>query len=517
MSYSIDRSSCRARQIDGDPEKVVCVCDESSSCDDLEFSWPNEKGQTISIISSRGGKRFEVSEAERDLSECLKRDITSVRVSVNITSKLQPIMGWGGAFTDAAGSHLAKMREPLADKILASLFGPNGLQYNFARVPIAGLDFSERPYSYDDTIKNEPDLELHKWSLTKEDHVYKIPFIKKALRLTHGDLKIFGSPWSPPAWMKTSKSFVRGHLIDTDDVYKAYANYLIKFFDAYESEGIKFWGATIQNEPISAFLPFYWFNSLQMSAKETIKFVSKYYGPALEASNRTKENFKLMIGDDNLGFLNFQTPSVMADQDTAKYISGLAFHWYSSGVVPYDHLNSLYEHIKDKINFVLMTEACTGSKPTSRGPRLGDWSRGEMYASDIIEDLNRHTNGWIDFNLVLDLEGHPNWAKNYVDSSIIVDIEKGEFYKQPMYYALAHFSRLMRPGSRIVSTKFLQQSKGLSMVGAIKEDTGHLIVNILNSSNQPRKVHIAVSPDQGYSIGPIIVDEKSVTSIVTKL
>lgn len=405
----------------------------------------------------------------------------------------------------------------MGEKLISSYYG-SGLRYNFGRVPIGGTDFSARAYSYDDGENNEPDYDLINWSLAPEDEAFKIPVIKRALELIKdNNLKLFASPWSPPSWMKTNKAFARGHLIDTDQVYSSYAKYLIKFFDSYHENGIDFWGATLQNEPASAYLPIYWFNSLQFGADEQKKFITKYYGPALRATNRTKENFKLIIGDDSLGFLNLVVPGIMSDPETAQYVSGLGFHFYTSGLaVPYSMLNDVYEQVKSKIEFVMMTEGCMGSSwPSFGGPRLGDWTRGEAYASDIIEDLWRHTNAWIDWNMVLDPQGGPNWSKNWVDSPIIVDQSKKEFYKQPMYYALAHFSTLFPENCRVILPETLNGNapRYFSYVACHIEATGHLVLNTLNQSNERRALSLAINKQQINTM----IESRSITSIVIKL
>lgn len=506
--------------INNDPTKLVAVCDENSDCDDLAFEWPSQPKKAIVITSSISGKRFSVSNLDIDSSNEIliaEEASKSVKINVDIYKKHQTIMGWGGAFTDATCYNIAKVNSRLGDKLIASYYGPKGLRYNFGRVPLAGSDFSMRPYTYDDSENNQPDLGLENWSLAKEDFEYKIPVIQRALQLSgNSSVKLFASPWSAPSWMKTTKSVVRGHLLNNDTIYDAYSKYLVKFFDAYRQEGLEFWGATVQNEPGSSYFPFYFFNSLQFSSSEMARFVGKYYGPALRASGRTKENFKLMIGDDSLGFVNFQVPSVMKDNDAAQYISGLAFHWYTSGkVVSYNMLNRLYDQIGKQIEFVMMSEACTGSMPTIRGPSLGDWSRAEAYASDIIEDLKRHTSSWIDWNMVLDHEGGPNWSKNFVDSPIIVDASKQLFYKQPMYYGLAHFTTLFPAGCHVLLPVASGSPRKLSYIGCYIEESNHVVINVLNESNQHRVLEISINYNS--TTPPVEIEPRSLSSFLIKM
>lgn len=198
-------------------------------------------GEISLIESSQTGKPFAVSQIPvTEVVEQKKLD----QVDIDLEVRHQKILGWGGAFTDAALININNLTEELSGKLMGSYFGENGLQYNFGRVPIGCSDFSTHPYSYDNS---SGDYELSQWSLSKEDLELKIPYIKQAMKLLKqhelDDLKWIASPWSAPYWMKTNKTIARGHLIDDDKVYSSYANYLMKFYDAYEQHGIKFWGA----------------------------------------------------------------------------------------------------------------------------------------------------------------------------------------------------------------------------------------------------------------------------------
>lgn len=518
----ITDGACNARKVDDDPNKIICVCSESS-CGDLRFKWPELPGQIYLIESTLSGKRFKVTnitEGQAEQSPSIGNEIL-----INLSEEKQSILGWGGAFTDATGFNLRNLSAGLADVLLQSYFGIHGLQYNIARVPIGGTDFSVRAYTYNDSP--EPDLEQKNWSLAKEDTQWKIPFIKRAIQIAKDqmnvDLKLFASSWSPPKWLKDNNSLIRGSLIDKDEIYRSYIKYLMNFFDSYKNRGVKFWGATVQNEPVSSGLAFYFFNSMNYKKNDQMaKFISDYLGPALEERGMTRDKFKLMVGDDSLGFINKQVPSIMTKPEVSKYVSGLAFHWYTSGsVVPYDALNEVYEPLKDKFEFVLMTEACEGSTPLAKKVDLGSWSRGEAYADDIIEDLARHTNGWIDWNLALDLGGGPNWSKNFVDSPIIIDGTKNEFYKQPMYYALAHFSRFFKPKSVRVGTQIKASAidAGISAVAVRNKKTGHLVLNVLNKSPLEREITLTINGDglRARKVGPVSIEAKSLNSFVMKL
>jgi len=437
-----------------------------------------------------------------------------------LAKEFQTILGFGGAFTDSACINILSLNVSLRERLLNDYFGPDGLQYTLGRVPIGGSDFSTRPYSYDDT--DSPDLELSHWALTSEDLDYKIPVIMRAKDLTeyrNESLKLIASPWSPPKWMKQSNSFKRGHLINSDEIYKAYAQYLVNFYQAYESFGLRFWGATVQNEPVAANIPFYYFNSMQMSAGEAIRLVRDHLGPALEGIGYNKTNFKLLVGDDSLLFVDQHVLSVLADEKVRNYISGMAFHWYSSGLIaPYSQLSKLTQSLKGKIDYVVMTEACAGAMPFSKHVDVGNWDRGESYSMDIIEDMSRNTNAWLDWNLALDVTGGPNWAGNFVDSPIIVNKAANIYYKQPMYYHMGHFSRFFRPNSVRVEANLEHRYffEKIMLLAVHNKQTGHLVVNILNRSPSSRKLKLEVR-SSSVKVPPFEVEGRSISTVIVKL
>ncbi|XP_026688399.1 glucosylceramidase-like [Diaphorina citri] len=172
-----------------------------------------------------------------------------------------------------------------------SYFSPEGISYAFGRVPIGGCDFSTRAYTYDD-IPN--DKKLEKFNLTTEDFQYKIPLIQQANRLRGEPLRLVGSAWSAPAWMKTNNALTgRGEL--KTQYYQTWAQYLIMFLDFYKREQLSFWALTTGNEPINgdlpSFLPFVpKFNSMGWHPKSVATWIANNLGPTLRSSqhNATK-------------------------------------------------------------------------------------------------------------------------------------------------------------------------------------------------------------------------------------
>uniref|UniRef100_A0A914YVB1 Glucosylceramidase n=1 Tax=Panagrolaimus superbus TaxID=310955 RepID=A0A914YVB1_9BILA len=402
------------------------------------------------------------------------------------------------------------MSRLLMKKVLYSYFNPKGgIGYTFGRVPIASTDFSTRIYSYDDTSE---DFELKNFKLQEEDFKYKIPFIKDANIMTGNKLKLVGSPWSAPAWMKASHNMTGiGGLIGdvTGKYYSTWASYFVKFLKEYAKAGIKFWGITIQNEPSSGLLPHYYWQTMAMDAKTQVAFVRLHLKPAIDKSIYANK-LKIMAHDDNRPGLLTAALEIMNDKEGAKFIDGYAVHWYMDD---YGHLSRLNEtHDLDESKFILNTEACNGFRSPLRGVWLGSWARAERYAKDIIESLNNWSTGWIDWNLCLDVIGGPTWAKNNVDSPIIVIPENDTFYKQPMYYAMGAFSRFIPPNSvRLHSWALNTNYRDLSFT-SFKTPQNVTVLVLLNRGNN--EIALTLDDVERASTKMVSLASRSITTIL---
>ncbi|KRX91365.1 putative glucosylceramidase 3 [Trichinella pseudospiralis] len=424
----------------------VCICDELY-CDKVKPIPEITSDQVVIYLSSKSGDRLEQSVVH--FSNKIKTELDDLLITIDLNIRKQSIIGFGGAFTDSTGMNIAQLSEKVQNDLMDSYFSQDGIEYNIGRVPIASCDFSSRVYSYDDV---DGDFELQNFTLTEEDFHYKvlqynalqIPFIKIAQTKTSNKLKLFGSPWSAPAWMKTNKNMAgKGTIIGKpgNNYYETWAKYFVRFLEEYKKQDIDFWALTMQNEPTTGFIANYPYQTTGFTPAMQRDFLKINLGPTLRQS--AFNNTKIMILDDNRLLLPFWADVILRDPDAQQYVSYIAVHWYSDRYTPACKLNITHVHFPD---FPLIgTEACNGfAFWQTRGPILGSWYRAQQYAHSIIEDLNNHFTGWVDWNLALDMDGGPNWANNTVDSPVIVDKENNAFYKQPMFYILGHFSLMNR-------------------------------------------------------------------------
>src|SRR6185436_2691447 len=197
---------------------------------------------------------------------------TQICVFVDPARTFQTILGVGGALTDASAETFAKLPKPKQQELLNAYFNrETGIGYKLARTNIHSCDFSSGSYTY----VTEGDKSLRTFSV-EHDRKYRIPFIKRAMAAAGGKLNIFGSPWSPPAFMKDNNDILHGGKLKPE-FYQSWASYYAKFIRAYQAEGIPIWGLSIQNEPMATQK----WESCIYSAEEERDFLKNFLGPTL--------------------------------------------------------------------------------------------------------------------------------------------------------------------------------------------------------------------------------------------
>ncbi|CCJ34021.1 glycoside hydrolase family 30 protein [Caloramator australicus] len=398
----------------------------------------------------------------------------------------QTIEGFGGAFTEAAAYNFYKLGEENKNKILKAYFDKHeGNGYNLCRTHINSCDFSLGNYDY----VEEYDVELKSFNIAREKK-YVIPFIKKAMAFSN-DIKLFASPWSPPAWMKTNGEMNNGGKLK-EEFKNVWALYYAKYIKAMKEEGIDIWGITVQNEPEATQV----WDSCRYTAEEERDFVKYHLGPTLYKEGL--KHINIIVWDHNRDLLYERAKVILSDKEASKYVWGVGFHWYSGD--QFENLKKTHEEFPDKK--LLFTEGCQEG-----GVKLGDWNVGERYGHNIIGDLNNYTVGWVDWNLLLDTQGGPNHVGNYCDAPIIVDVEKDEIYFQSSYYYIGHFSRFIKRGAKRIG--FINPYDSLE-VTTFKNPDGTIVTVVMNKSDE--------DIDFRFKVGKGITELKSLRhSIMTLL
>ena len=359
-------------------------------------------------------------------------DYSYPSVFVDTDHKFQTIQGFGGAFTEAAAVTFYKASREIQKEIIRAYFDiKEGHGYSLCRTHINSCDFSLGNYAYSEV---DGDVELKHFSIDRDQKAL-IPMIKEAYLQKGEELKLFASPWSPPAWMKTTGKMNNGGKLKPE-YRETWARYYCRYIKEYKKEGINIWGLTVQNEPEATQS---WDSCIYTAEKER-DFIRDYLGP--ELMKQGLGNIKIIIWDHNRDRMFERAKVVLDDPTASKYVWGVGFHWY--GMDKFDNVQLVHEIFPDKKLF--LTEGCQEG-----GPHLGSWDLGERYARSIINDLNRWTVGWVDWNIILDETGGPNHVENFCSAPIIVDTKNNTLHYQSSYYYIGHFSRYIRPGAvRIV-------------------------------------------------------------------
>jgi glucosylceramidase len=407
-------------------------------------------------------------------------DNSQSRVWLDPKRRFQTIQGFGGAFTEAAATVWAQLNTPERQAVLQDYFHPElGHGYRFCRVHMGSCDFSLGNYSH---ANLSGDFALESFSIERDQQAL-IPFIKAATQMAGHPLQLLASPWSPPAWMKTNGQMNGGGQLKAECA-AAWAQYFIRFIQAYAAEGIPIWGVTVQNEPQANQV----WDSCIYSAAEERDFIRDHLGPALASANLS--HIRIVAWDHNRDEMVERASVIFSDTDAANYVWGTGFHWY--GENHFDHVQMVHDAWPDK--HLLFTEGCQEG-----GPRTGEWELGERYARSIINDLNRWTVGWIDWNLLLDATGGPNHVGNLCSAPMLAVVGESRILKQNSFDYLGHFSRFISVGAqRIVCAA---NREVLECCAFINPDESIVLV-VLNRSDEDHSFQISLNDQQWATAMP---------------
>jgi glucosylceramidase len=374
----------------------------------------------------------------------------------------QTMLGFGGAFTEAAAHTWLTLSRAQQDAVLRACFDPEtGHGYTLCRVHMNSCDFSLGNYAHADT---PGDTVLRDFSIARDEQAL-LPFIQAAQRVARSPIRLLVSPWSPPAWMKSNREMNHGGRL-LPEYRDAWARCYVRFIQAYAERGVPVWGVSVQNEPAAIQR----WDSCVYSAEEERDFVRDHLGPQLEAAGLG--HVKIVIWDHNRDLMVERASTVYADLEAAKYVWGTGFHWY--GEDHFDHVQLVHDAWPDKQ--LLFTEGCQEG-----GPHAGSWALGERYARSMINDINRWTVGWIDWNLLLDQQGGPNHVGNYCSAPILVDTHRDRFECQSSYHYIGHFARFVRSGAKRILCASTREA--LEATAFVNPDGGVVVV-AMNRTDQ---------------------------------
>ena len=486
----------------------------------------------------------------------------------------QNILGIGTSFTESSAFVLAHLSKEKRAEVMENIYGEKGANFSIARTHIGATDFAvDGRYSYA-PIKG--DVALSSFSIVVDQDGFKqqdhagikdeqfdlLPMIKQAYAIKNKqsdkDLRIVASAWTAPPWMKDIEDYyikptatnnhqgTGGQL--KPQYVSTYADYLIKYLNAYKKQGIDIWALTPVNEPHGN--SGQW-ESMHFTPKTQSTFIKEHLGPKLKAS--AHEDVKLLIYDQNRDEMEHWTDEILADEETAQYVYGTAVHWYESTTnVNEDVFDRVHEKFPDfsiihtegtiddlgkdapegivdpvrfkesnwfnNDDFWWNKNATDWAYTATWAPKPEDhpiYTPVHRYARNIIVSLNHWLEGWIDWNIVLDRHGGPNHVGNFCGAPIMIDTDTGEVYYTPIYHVLSQFSQTIRPGDKALQVDTHLEgldSDALHASSAISK-SNLVSTQLLNTT----KAAISFSLQMGEQFVEVSIPANSVQTIQVQL
>lgn len=365
----------------------------------------------------------------------------------------QEIEGFGASMTDSA-AYLIHQRVPAEKRqqVMEELFDPRkGIGVSFLRNPMGASDLARFHYSYNDLPPGQQDPGLERFTI-HHDRQDILPLLRMALRI-HPRIRVMGSPWSAPGWMKTSGSMIGGSL--RKETYSAYARYFRNYVEAYAAEGVPVHYVSMQNEPL--YVPND-YPGMSVTAAEQIEFLKNYLLPEL---NDARLPVRVLVYDHNWDRPDYPA-AVLADPVLAgsTRIAGTAWHWY--GGTP-GAMTAVHQLDPKRGQYV--TEA-------SGGTWIEDQVKADFEA--ILHSMRNWARAFVKWGLALNQDRGPHAGGCSTCTGLIeINEQTGEVKKTIDYFTLGHFSKFVQPGAmRIYSTN----APGVITAAFVNRDRSRVLV-----------------------------------------
>ena len=405
-------------------------------------------------------------EEQDSVFKFLKAENNHAIIKVNPDKTYQFIDGFGYTLTGGSAMHIYNMDANERKDLLETLFATdsNHIGTSYLRLSIGASDLDEKPFSYNDLPEGETDHEMEKFSLDP-DRKYLIPVLKEILAI-NPEIKLMGSPWSPPVWMKTNGDTRGGSL--KPECYDAYAKYFIRYIQEMASEGITIDAITIQNEPLHPGNN----PSLLMLPEDQAVFIKDHLGPAFEASDIAT---KIILYDHNADRPDYPI-SILDDPEAKKYVDGSAFHLYGGTI---DALSEVHNAHPDK--HIYFTEQWIGAP--------GNFPEDLMWhvKSLIIGATRNWSRTVLEWNLAADENQDPHTDRGGCDRCLgAVTIDGNEVTRNPAYYIIAHAAKFVRPGSVRIESNLAESLPNV----AFKTPANKIVLIVLNEQKDEKTFNI---------------------------
>lgn len=407
----------------------------------------------------------------------------------------QAIRGFGGCFNELGWLALQTVSEQERNQIIKELFDPEEMNFTFNRAPVGANDFADHWYSYDEV---EGDYELKHFSVERDEQVL-IPYIHAAQQW-QPDMKLFASPWSPPTWMKRPKAYNYGRLVMTPENLKAYAQYLVKYVQAYAEHGIAVNQLHVQNEVFADQK----FPSALWDAESMKVFIRDYLGPAFEAAGLDTDIWLgTLNGPEDMAFTggygmkldnyNRYVDEILFDTDARKYIKGIGYQWVGRAAIQRTHVSW------PEVELIQSESECGNGENT--------WEYAEYVFHLVNHYFRNGATAYTYWNMILDDQDSTwGWWQN---SLFTITADTHEIRRNPEYYIMRHFSQYVKPGAVVLGTTGHFNSMGI----AFRNPDGSLVVVVQNALNHAMPFTFADPEHSEHSV-QVTLEARSINTFV---
>lgn len=395
-------------------------------------------------------------------------------ITVDTTKRYQQIDGFGYTLTGGSAQLIHQMDATSRGKLLNEVFGhdENSISVSYLRISIGASDLSSEVFSYDDMPVGQTDANLADFSLSR-DTTDLIPVLQEILAI-NPNIKILGSPWSAPVWMKTNGSSVGGSLMT--QYYSAYAQYFVKYITAMRAKGINIDAITVQNEPENpANNP-----SMVMTASEQADFIKNHLGPVFRNSGIAT---KIIIYDHNCDHPNYPT-QILSDPLAKQYIDGSAFHLYAGDISAMSSVKTMFP---DKNLY--FTEQWTGATGSFSGDLM--WHMKNV----IIGSMRNSSKTALEWNLASDPYYMPHTNGGCSECKGALTINGSTFNKNVSYYIIAQASKFVPPGSVRIESNWIADLPNV----AFQTPAGKKVLIVMNEMTSHKNINIGFNNNYAYT------------------
>lgn len=436
------------------------------------ISCTNENNN-VRWVSTTNENRFQ----EVDFTDASETAEPEEQIELFPDKKQQVVDGFGASFNELGWDALNMLDSVMRDSVMSEFYKPEkGLNFTLCRVPVGANDYARNWYSLNET---PGDYEMEHFNIER-DRTTLIPYIRYAMQYNQR-LKVWGSPWCPPAWMKTNNHYAcrpdtvndlseegRGQegttqFIMDDKTLSAYALYFKKFVEAYRNEGVNLYAVHVQNEPNSCQN----FPSCIWSASDLNTFIGEYLGPELDEMYPEVE---LWYGTIERPYIE-NIDTVLQDEESIQFVDGLGFQWAGKQAIP--KANEKYPDMK-----LMQTES-------ECGDGSNNWDAA-MYTWGLIKHYFEHgVNSYLYWNPILDETGKSQWGWKQ-NSLISVDSKTGKATFNPEYYIFKHLTHFVKPGAHKIETS------GYEDALAFENPDGSVVVLLSNQSDEEKAISLKI-------------------------